>query len=359
MTQSKPRSEHTKPPKYASIEDFYARLNTGFERDKINEVVYNIFHTTYLKKDSDYRLEIGKAWKARLNLRLSDEAFVFLRELFCCFADRTFIKSVRSGERLARKDLLWHALIGLQMDIKLIECAEREEPFEMKTFRAEMNEKYGGAFDREIDEIERNEVPYVKNFLVLGRGLHPNKRRIHEVFEKLLETNGADLNAKLEQFKADAREIAEQTTGLLMTREEYEEKIRRLESDVREFQRQRDELREYSQKQYDRGVRDLFKLMLDERYGRVADYFYKLMKSETTDDNLRGCLENLFMALEDFDIMPIISDGKIPEVTPERIVQYNLEFDRTEYDPSKTEVKYPGWRFGSFVLEKPTLTMKK
>ena len=121
-----------------------------------------------------------------------------------------------------------------------------------------------------------------------------------------------------------------------------------------------DEQVEYAQTRYDRGIRDVFKLLNGEQYGRIIDYFYALANDDKTEPNLRGYLENFFIALEESDITPIIADGKIPNAPIEQITQTcNLTFDKENFDPKSIRVESPGWRLRNIILDRPTLSLKK
>lgn len=140
---------------------------------------------------------------------------------------------------------------------------------------------------------------------------------------------------------------------------EKDERIDKLERDIKEFKRQRDEAREYSANQYDRGIKDLFQVMNDVRYGKVIDYLYALSRNPETEANLASYLDNLFMALEDMEIEPIVEDGR-PDVQEESLLRdYNLDFDKSEYHAEKVQLKYAGWRYKEVPMEKPTLVLKE
>ena len=132
--------------------------------------------------------------------------------------------------------------------------------------------------------------------------------------------------------------------------------IEKLERDISEFKRQRDEAREYSAEQYARGAKDLFMALNDARYGKVIDFLYRLLCEGYPDETLTGYLENLFMALQDMDIEPIMEGMSFTagdSVPLNR--KYNLDFDISEYDESRARLKYAGWTYRGSIMERPTL----
>lgn len=136
-----------------------------------------------------------------------------------------------------------------------------------------------------------------------------------------------------------------------------DDRIDRLEKDIKEFKRQRDEAREYSVNQYDRGIKNLFSTMNDARYGKVIDYLYSLSRSDETEENLASYLDNLFMALEDMEIEPIIQDDEIVVNEETMLKEYNLDFNKTDFDKKKVRLKYAGWTYKDTTMEKPSITM--
>ncbi|MBQ9478652.1 MAG: hypothetical protein IJU71_03780 [Selenomonadaceae bacterium] len=344
--------------KFSSAKQFYQSVQAEVGLDKINEACYVTLHTVYLN-DVNYKRQIFVTWKSKLGVRLSDEQILYLQRTFRCFADRMYINILKSGEEIRRRDVLWQALISLEMDIALIDCLEQKKSFSTDEFIAALNQKYFGAFERLAKEVLGLSVPYVKDFNNLSRAIRPYKGKIKALYDQLMKSNAGAIDERVERFKRDAvKPVAQPNAPIELV--QYEEKIRRLENDAVEYQRQRDEQIEYAQTQYDRGVRDLFKLLNDERYSRIVDYFYALQFDKRIDPNLRSYLENFFMALEEFEITPIVADLKLVPVEPDRLNQtYNLTFDRQHYDPELVEVKYPGWRFRNVILEKPTLAKKK
>lgn len=142
--------------------------------------------------------------------------------------------------------------------------------------------------------------------------------------------------------------------------QEKDRRILRLENDIREFKRQRDELREYSMGQYDKGVRDLFLLMNDVRYGKIVDYLYRALNTGELEDNMASYVDNFFMLLEDMEIEPVVADEGELVVNRENLTRmFNLDFDKNAFHPARVALKYAGWKYKDMVIEKPTLTLKE
>ena len=327
---------------FKTTKDFYKAIDNGDSFEKLNEKIYLIVHTSYLN-DANPKSAMFDAWRMKIGRRMTDDEFFHLKNLYSCFIDRMYIRIIKTNEDIRRRDVLWQALVSLEMDCALLDCVEQEKPFVMKEFREQLNRKYSGAFDNILDDIEAVDVPYIKDFNALGRGLRPFKTKIREIFNGLLKTNSRLINDQTKHFK-QRREAAEKFKAANRAKptspkaapnkidptviEQYEERIRRLENDVNEYKRQRDEQIEYAQTQYDRGIRELFQLLNDDRYSQIINYFYALMLDGKTEANLRSYLENFFMALEEFDITPINGGNA-------------------------AKFKSPGWKLRDIVLEKP------
>jgi len=140
----------------------------------------------------------------------------------------------------------------------------------------------------------------------------------------------------------------------------YEEKIRRLERDLEEYKRQHDELMTYSAGNYDRGVKDLFHILNDKRYGKPLNFLYEtFLTGQNLDANLRVILENFFMALEEMEIEPINEVKESVLADPASLKKScDLEFDIKDLVPEKVYFKYVGWKYKDTVIEKPTLAKK-
>lgn len=162
------------------------------------------------------------------------------------------------------------------------------------------------------------------------------------------------------------KEESAQSTDKALLREyeiilqEKDKRIQRLENDIREFKRQRDELREYSIGQYDKGVRDFFLLMNDVRYGKIIDYLYRALNSGSLDENMASYMDNLFMLFEDMEIEPVVADEGELMVNSENLTRmFNLDFDKHAFHPARVTLKYAGWKYKDMIMEKPTLTLKE
>ena len=174
----------------------------------------------------------------------------------------------------------------------------------------------------------------------------------HTKAKKQSEVKASDSSKKDEKMQSVIREFE------LIIRDK-DEKINSLENDIREFKRQRDEIRDYSTDQYNRGIKDLFRGLNDLRYGKVIDYFYSLMKSPDVDEKLGSYLENFFMALEDAEIEPIIADENFDVNSKQLIKEFNLDFDKSKYNSKKVKLKYYGWKYKDSIIEKPSLTIEE
>lgn len=197
---------------------------------------------------------------------------------------------------------------------------------------------------------------YKKNNKVKIKFDEPDIERTKEYKFIRKNTNESQGNVLPEYKKTVQQDMGREYQAVL---DEKDSRILKLEQDIREFKRQRDEAREYSVNQYDKGIRDLFSAINDIRYGKVIDYLYKLLQTEGTDDNLASYLDNFFMALEDMEIEPAAASEKINTDREKLIKEYNLDFDKNDFDSSRIELKYTGWKYKDIPIEKPTLTLKE
>lgn len=166
----------------------------------------------------------------------------------------------------------------------------------------------------------------------------------------------ADAPARNTAWKSGLQKSELETQIIL---QERDERINKLEKDIKEFKRQRDDAREYSVNQYDKGIKDLFGLMNDVRYGKVIDYLFSLLQKDGVDETLTGYLENFFMLLEDMEIEPIADYDDEVENETNLTKNYNLDFDKKNYRKDNVKIKYVGWKYKDIPMEKPTLTLKE
>ena len=401
------------------MNEFYEEIGANRGYAATNEMLYISSHTIYLREGINYKREILRSWREDFGQRLSDEAWEYVAALYPSFCIIGIIEDMKLGRGISREYVRWKTLVRLEMDIKLIECAENNVTFNMEDFRNYINKKYNFAFENMLDEIEDNDVPYIENFPALGKALMKYKKEIQDVYEKLYKSCEEGLKLRMDSSENKSRsrrrsrrprsqkvadtpkvtpepapaveekvvevaqekvepkikvepEIKSEPAPAAVTADnakdhalkdyeviiaEYEEKIRRLENDVAEYQRRHDEIREFSTLQYDRGIKDLFNILNDNRYSKPIDFLYKLMQNPTLNANVRSYLENFFLALEEMEIEPIVQAGQAVVVSPARMTaNYNLEFDIKDFVPEKTSVKYAGWKYKDSILEKPTLS---
>ena len=341
--------------RFIDMADLYQSLSGNQPVEKINSVCYVVLHTVYL--DSvNYKQEIRDEWLKKIGAPLHEDAFRYIRAIFRIFTDRMIINAFKHDEPIRHNANMWLLLISLEMDLYLIDCAESQKNFTREQFRQAMEQKYFGAFNRTVEKIEQVSIPFINDFKSIGQALRPYKRAIQNIFERVAKANEPAISREVKRFRAEREERLTSKSEL----ERAQEKIRRLESEVAEFQRRHDEQVEYAQTRYDRGIRDVFKLLNGEQYSRIIDYFYALANDAGTEPNLRGYLENFFIALEESEITPIIADGKIPDVPIEQLAQMcNLTFDKKLFEPKSIKIESPGWRLRNIVMDKPTLSLKK
>jgi len=381
--------------------DFYNKYRGDNSLEKANEVLYVIVHTVYLA-DGVYKFEIRDSWKSKLGVRFIDDFedfWRYIRKQYTTFADPTLVDALKKEEKIRSDGIRISTLLRFEMDFQLIECVEQGKQFQKDAFREYICEKYSRAFSHYLDKLEKNEIQYIKDFSALGRALLPYKEKIQNIYEKFCRANettlqdfqnrpvnfvakekAAEVTAPPEPKKiasteeplkdstdvTDYKKIIKNLEEKLHASQDYEmvmsgleDKVRRLERDISEYRRQRDEAREYSAKEYARGIKTLFGSLNDARHSKIVDYFYKLMSEKNIDDNLRSYLENFFMALAECEITPILQGVEIGNIPENKLTaDYNLDFDKSDYDADKTQVKYVGWKYKNTILEKPTLTKK-
>ena len=292
---------------------------------------------------------------------------------------------------------------ALEFDLWMIERQLAKKELRLSQFQAYIKEKYGSFLDRQFENFKKFDLYHITSYEEIAKELVPYQKKIMEFHEKFYQLHKARIDldheevprtkdyeiigesrewrsSRLEIRRVETGEakIGEIKTGRAGSTEgteekntgktdretdiilrEKEERIDRLEKDIKEFKRQRDEAREYSISQYDKGIKDLFGMMNDIRYGKVIDHLFSLLHRDDIDDELAGYLENFFMLLEDMEIEPIAEyEDEILE--KENITKnYNLDFDKKNYKAGGVKIKYVGWKYKDVPMEKPTLALKE
>lgn len=423
------------------MNEFYEEVSKG-NRDlfeKINEALYINAHTVYLsdKENINYKGYFSEKWREEFGRFPNVAQYNYIFRLYQSFMKIKLIQSLKT-DKIDSDRVMWATVVRLEMDLKLIESVEKNVDFTMKSFRDYMNEKYRFILENVIDNIEKADIPFTKNFKKLGEALLPYKEKIQEVLKCVLSLNDEVIQNGLEsgriirinlasdtgserreerrdvtpftkpsnpksesvtktetevkpetvtesviKFEPDATvttftdikpitnvdESADKKADMDKERvikdyqmliADYEEKIKRLEKDLEEYKRQHDELRTYSVGNYDRGVKDLFHILNDKRYGKPLNFLYQtFLFNQRLDANFRGILENFFMALEEMEIEPIVQIEKSLLTDTSRLkTNCDLEFDIKDLVPEKVYFKYVGWKYKDNVIEKPTLAKK-
>ena len=382
----------------ATKEEFFAeKYRGGLSEADFAKRVYVAVHTFYIKKQGKLKHEFGVFLQGISGEYMPDANFEYMYQTEPILVMDRLVNDVRSKKEISSMKFLVKTVLALEFDLWMIERHRAGKQLTLAFFYAYIKEKYGDFLDRQYSSFKSFDLYRIDSFEEIAGELVPYQNQIGEFFDQLCEANKSRINmdrcdvprtkeyAVVEEKKpeavrethtedphaaaaepvkipaqsvdeADIRRKLERETQIIL--QEKDERISKLEKDIREFKRQRDEAREYSLNQYDRGVKDLFKLMNDIRYGKVIDYLFSLLQKEEIDDNLAGYLENFFLLLEDMEIEPICDYED--EVSDENVTKnYNLDFDKKCYEPGNVKVKYVGWKYKDVPIEKPTITLKE
>lgn len=357
-------------------EEFFAEENrNGMSEEDFAIRIYVAVHTMYLKNLGKTKPEFGKFWQNLTGKYMTDAIFEYIYQNEPILTMDNLVAEVNAGKEIKSMKYIVKTLVALEFDLWLVERYKDGKELKLTYFANYLNEKYGAFTDIQYTAFRKFDLYNIYSFEAIAKELAPYREKIDAFFEKLCTTNKMritidDIDVKRTkeykpaiESKPPIQKSDEQALRQKIEREnqiilqEKQERIEKLERDIKEFKRQRDEAKEYSINQYDKGVKDLFALMNDARYGKVIDYLFSLTVSEGVDENLASYLENFFMLLEDMEIEPIaeyddevIDDSNLTK-------NYNLDFDKNEYVSGKAKIKYVGWKYKDVTIEKPTLTL--
>lgn len=408
--------------KSISKDEFFEINAKDRSREAFAEKVYITIHTLYLDLDFGESMKpvLGKIWKREFDgLYMGNETFEYMKNNDPALIYDPIREGIRNGMRIRSDGFLNKAIVSLEFDLWAVENHRAKRQLQYDRFEGYMRKKYGRSLNSELREFKEHNLCYIHDFKVIAEAIDAYYDRAMEFFELVSKNRDNRMriyidNLEVERVEEDvetsfrietevkSEELAERQQGVEQTAEqevkeekpsviqkeqeqherevkskeqtlnnhnfdfEYEilvkdmqERIDKLERDIKEFKRQRDDAREYSVNQYDKGIKDLFSQMNDLRYGKVIDYFYSLLKADDTDENLASYLDNFFMILEDMEIEPIAGDEDVVVTESNLTKEYNLDFDKKEYVEGGTEIKYVGWKYKDIPMERPTLKLKE
>lgn len=374
----------------ASIEEFYAEENrAGLSQEEFSKRVYVKVHSLYLKVEGKMKPEFGRWWRNLTGVYMEDSFFEYMHDNEPVLTVEKIAADVWAKKEITSMKFLVKTVVALEFDLWIIERYNNGKELDLILFQNYLAEKYGTYCDRQFSNFKKFDLYAISSFEEMAKELSSCHDKIKEFYDALLEGNKRKINIdhadasriKDYQNNAEPKETEHDTVpadhkeraksedrtpsnhGLdhenQFVLQQLEERIEKLERDIREFKRQRDDAREYSVNQYDKGVKDLFNAMNDIRYGKVLDYFFSLLSREDLDENLASYLENLFMIFEDMEIEPIAEYDSVPTNEANLTKDYNLDFEKNEYDKEQVKIKYVGWKYKDMILEKPTLELKK
>lgn len=366
---------HIKP---VSKEDFFSVNANGLSYDQVAQEIYILVHTFYLDGEP-IKERLKDIWQTKFKVDLSNEIFEYIVVAEPILTRSAIVNGVRNHEEINSTKYLQRTLLALEFDVWMIERKMANAPIAYSFFEKFIQNKYGDFLTDVSKSFAKYEICYITSYEKISNELLKRKKEIIEFRDLLIETNKMKIpfenqntpvvdqsvkddvssaNASNGKKASDVIEKKQKDESSLIIAE-LEDRISKLESDIKEYKRQRDEAREYSVNQYGRGIKDIFASINDKRYGKVVDYLFTIMHSPDADPNLVSYLENFFMALEDMEIEPI-ADAENIKVDENNLVRdYNLTFNKGDYSKDKIAIKYVGWKYKDSILEKPTLTMKE
>lgn len=391
--------------KSASIEEFYAEENrAGLSEEEFAKRVYIQVHSLYLRTDGKTKPEFGRWWKNLTGIYMEDSIFEYMHDNEPILTMDKLSSDVREKKEITSMKFLVKTIVALEFDLWMIERYNNCKELDLMMFKNYMTEKYGSFCDRQFSNFRKFDLYGISSYEEIAKELSPYHDKIKEFYDCLYEGNKRKIDIdhtdvsrvndyKGNTFSVEAAKKETNETGRLegnfekstpsekiseekqesvvetnknkIDREsqfviqQMEERIEKLERDIKEFKRQRDDAREYSINQYDKGIKDLFNAMNDVRYGKVLDYFFSLLSRDDIDDNLASYIENLFMIFEDMEIEPIVENDNFDIDEANLTRDFNLDFDKNEYAGDRVKIKYVGWKYKDTIMEKPTLKLDK
>ena len=122
---------------YVTMPKFYEEVSKG-KRElyaEINEFLYINAHTIYLLDEEkvNYRNTFSEKWRREFEMSLTDAQFNYIFELYQPFIKVKLIHALKTGKFDSYR-LMWITLVRLEMDLKLIECAEKKSNLQRKVF---------------------------------------------------------------------------------------------------------------------------------------------------------------------------------------------------------------------------------
>lgn len=388
-------------------EEFFRKNAINCSKEFLAEQSYIMVHTIYfkyLKNKIHIDSEFEKQWKEKFGIDLTDESLNYLKRNEPVMTKYILLDDFLRYRSFNKPYILSKIIVACEFDLWLIETYFADKPFERMLFKIYLDKKYGDFLNIEYNNFEKFDLHNIVKFDNIVVALYEYYDNITAFLDLIIKINKVSVKnqeikrtdvsiepKKVSKFipQKESSSAQKESTSAQHTKaktqsevktsdsskkdekmqsviREFEliirdkdEKINSLENDIREFKRQRDEIRDYSTDQYSRGIKDLFRGVNDLRYGKVIDYFYSLMKSSDVDEKLGSYLENFFMALEDAEIEPIIADENFDVNSKQLIKEFNLDFDKSKYNSKKVKLKYYGWKYKDSIIEKPSLTIEE
>lgn len=361
--------------------EFFEKNTINCTNEFLAEKAYILIHTIYLKDGINIKTEMGRLWRKLFKIYMQNDTFEYMKEIEPIFMHFKFVEQVINGKEINSMKFLAKTITALEFDLWLAERTEKGLSLELPIFETYIHEKYGEFLDRQYSYFKRFDLACINNFDVIAKELLLHYDKIMNFYNCIQESNKIKIqinepdvkrtkeykfirkntdriqDKELLTYKETRQQGIEREYQIILN--EKDSRIEKLEQDIKEFKRQRDEAREYSVNQYDKGIKDLFSAVNDIRYGKIIDYLYNLLQAESIDDNLASYLDNFFIALEDMEIEPIVADGKTTTDKEKLVKEYNLDFDKNDFDSTRVELKYVGWKYKDIPIEKPTLTLKE
>ncbi len=382
------------PIKPYTKEEFFKINSVNCLNSFLAKKSYILLHTIYLRNNNKIKSEMGMKWREYFDLYMANETYEYMYQLEPLMLNYNMQRQIKQGEAFQGLRILLKSVIALEFDLWLIE-RYKKMPINIQQFEAYIYEKYEKLWiNNPFKRFKEYDLYYINSFEEIAKELKPNYNKILEIYNLVINNNKKNIkfaNQYAERTKqyilekeilenktldsVNKMEIVSEThdntfttaqtsdTNSITDREikiiinEKDERIKELEDYIREVERQRNETREYSNKQYEKGIKDLFSIMNDIKYGKVIDYLFSIHKLDTIDKKLKSYLENLFISFEEIGIEPICKE--ISVINKETILKdFNLQFDKSEFDANKIKLKYTGWKYKGVPIEKPTLTQE-
>lgn len=184
------------------IEKFIAenvQNDTLDEKAKLNELVYLLANTVYLKglkdKNINYKLAFLDMWKNNTGLMLSNESWICVYKKYWNFLDVKGIRRLITGTKITNERDLLDIFVRLKFN-KWVLSVDLSNVVK-NNFKDHIKKEFGDGLNSKIDFFFKDELLYIKDIQSLKAKLRPYINDIEKVYNIFYTANREPLQTKL------------------------------------------------------------------------------------------------------------------------------------------------------------------